>query len=127
MLQVEGVNIEYPQIGREPQMGYTEEYVEKTMISGKIRRIYRGKRFNATFSYAFLTSEQITTIRQLMSAQRQRGYLDITINSPFGDFSGQAVIDLNSNQTRYKKNPDTGEFVWTNWQLSVIGTEYAEE
>lgn len=127
MIQVEGVDIEYPQIGREPQMGYTPEYIEKRMISGYIRRLYRGKRFNATFSYAFLTQEQIDEIRQLLDLQYQKGVLQIIISSPFGNYEGDAILELNGTQTRYKRDPDTGEFVWTNWRINVQGARYVDD
>ena len=124
MLQVDGIDIEYPQIGREPQMGYADEYVEKVMVSGLVKRIYRGKRFYATFTYPFLEQDQITTIKQLLASQRVRGYVEIKISSPYGNYEGQAILELNSDQTRFKQNPDTGEFVWTNWSITAKGTRY---
>lgn len=124
MLQVEGIDIEYPQIGKEPKMGYSDEYVEKVMVSGLVKRIYRGKRFYATFSYPFLQPEQIDTIKQLLAGQRQRGYLNVTISSPYGNYDGQAILELNNDQTRFKRDPETGDFVWTNWSITVKGTRY---
>lgn len=127
MLQVEGIDLEFPQISKEPTMGYADEYVEKTMISGLVKRIYRGKRFYAEFSYPFLQQEQIDIIKQLLESQRQKGYLSIDISSPYGNYEGQAILELNSNQTRFKKDPETGDFVWTNWSISVKGTRYADD
>ena len=34
MLKINGIDMELPQIGRELTMGYADEYVERTMISG---------------------------------------------------------------------------------------------
>ena len=126
MLKINNIDMELPQMGKEPQMGYAEEYVEKTMLSGKIRRIYRGKRFYATFSYAYLTSEQRTTIQQLLAAQEQSGYVTVQISSPYGTFSGQAIMELNQQQTRFAYSEVLGDYVWVDWQITVKGVEYAQ-
>ncbi len=127
MLKINNIDMELPQIGKEPKMGYTDEFIEKTMISGKIRRIYKGKRFYANFSYAFLTAEQTETLNTLLSAQRQNGYLTVQISSPFGNYSGQAIIELNNNQTRFKYDEDLQDYVWINWTLTVKGVNYADD
>ena len=127
MLKINNIDMELPQMGKEPQMGYAEEYVEKTMLSGKIRRIYRGKRFYATFSYAYLTSEQRTIIQQLLAAQEQSGYVTVQISSPYGTFSGQAIMELNQQQTRFAYSEVLGDYVWVDWQITVKGVEYASE
>ena len=126
MLTINNIDMELPQMGKEPQMGYAEEYVEKTMLSGKIRRIYRGKRFYATFSYAYLTSEQSTIIQQLLAAQQQSGYVTVQISSPYGTFSGQAIMELNQQQTRFAYSEVLKDYVWVNWQITVKGVEYAQ-
>ncbi len=127
MLKINNIDMELPQMGKEPQMGYAEEYVEKTMLSGKIRRIYRGKRFYATFSYAYLTSEQRTIIQQLLAAQEQSGYVTVQISSPYGTFSGQAIMELNQQQTRFAYSEVLSDYVWVDWQITVKGVEYASE
>ena len=124
MLIINGVDMELPQIGREPTMGYADEYVEKTMISGKIRRIYKGRRFYATFSYAFLTAEQRATVNSLLSAQRQNGYLTVQISSPYGTYNGQAIIELGQEQTRFKYDETAQDYVWINWTLTLKGVDY---
>ena len=124
MLKINNIDIELPQMGREPTMGYADEYVEKTMISGKIRRIYKGRRFYANFSYAFLTAEQRATVNSLLAAQRQNGYLTVQISSPFGTYNGQAIIELGQEQTRFKYDETTGDYVWTNWTLTLKGVDY---
>lgn len=125
MLKINNVDMEFPQMGREPTMGYTDEYVEKTMISGKIRRIYKGRRFSATFSYAYLTSSQRNTLDTLLAAQRQNGYLTAQIDSPFGSYNGQVIMTLGKEQTRFKYDETLGEYVWVNWQLTLKGVPYA--
>lgn len=126
MLKINNIDMELPQMGKEPKMGYAEEYVEKTMLSGKIRRIYRGKRFYATFSYAYLTSEQRTIIQQLLAAQEQSGYVTVQISSPYGTFSGQAIMELNQQQTRFAYSDVLKDYVWVDWQITVKGVEYAQ-
>ena len=125
MLKINNVDMEFPQMGREPTMGYTDEYVEKTMISGKIRRIYKGRRFSATFSYAYLTSSQRNTLDTLLAAQWQNGYLTAQIDSPFGSYNGQVIMTLGKEQTRFKYDETLGEYVWVNWQLTLKGVPYA--
>lgn len=124
MLTINNVNMELPQMGREPTMGYADEYVEKTMISGKIRRIYKGRRFYANFSYAFLTAEQRATVNSLLASQRQNGYLTVQISSPFGTYNGQAIIELGQEQTRFKYDEEAQDYVWTNWSLTLKGVDY---
>lgn len=124
MLTINGIDMELPQIGREPTMGYADEYVEKTMISGKIRRIYKGRRFYANFSYGFLTAEQRATMNSLLAAQRQNGYLTVQISSPYGTYNGQAIIELGQEQTRFKYDEEAQDYVWTNWTLTLKGVDY---
>ena len=124
MLKINGINMELPQMGKEPTMGYADEYTEKTMISGKLRPIYSGRRFYATFSYAFLTAEQRATVNSLLSAQRQNGYLDVQISTPFGSYNGQAVIELNSDQTRFAYDETAQDYVWIDWELELKGVDY---
>lgn len=124
MLTINGIDMELPQIGREPTMGYADEYTEKTMISGKIRRIYKGRRFYANFSYGFLTAEQRATMNSLLAAQRQNGYLTVQISSPYGTYNGQAIIELGQEQTRFKYDEEVQDYVWTNWTLTLKGVDY---
>lgn len=124
MLKINGIDMELPQIGREPTMGYADEYIEKTMISGKIRRIYKGRRFYANFSYGFLTAEQRATMNSLLAAQRQNGYLTVQISSPYGTYNGQAIIELGQEQTRFKYDEEAQDYVWTNWALTLKGVNY---
>ena len=127
MLKIEGVDWELPQIGKEPKMGYADEFIEKTMVSGKIRRIYRGKRFYATFSYAFLRPTERDQLEDLLKSQHNKGFLNVEISTPYGDFAGEAILELNNDQTRFKWDETEQDYVWTNWQLTVKATEYAKE
>ena len=116
--------MDLPQMVRGPTMGYADEYVEKTMISGKIRRIYKGRRFYANFSYAYLTAEQKATLNSLLAAQRQNGYLTVQMSSPFGSYNGQAIIELGQEQTRFKYDETLQDYVWVYWQLTLKGVDY---
>lgn len=124
MLTINNIDMELPQMGREPSMGYSDEYTEKTMISGKIRRIYKGRRFYANFSYGFLTAEQRATMNSLLAAQRQNGYLTVQISSPYGTYNGQAIMELGQEQTRFKYDEEAQDYVWTNWTLTLKGVDY---
>lgn len=124
MLIINGTEWELPQINKEPEMGYADEYIEKTMISGRIRRIYRGKRFYAKFSYPFLLQEQIDQLNQLLAAQRRTGTLSVEISAPNDSYKGEAILEVNDRQKRFKFNAKTNEAVWTNWQLNIKAATY---
>lgn len=124
MLKVENINIEYPQIGKEPTMGYSDEYIEKTMMSGLIKRIYKGKRFYATFSYPYLLEKERATINSLLATQRTQGYLNVVIDTPFGQYAGQAILELGNDQTRFMYSNVLQDYVWTNWSITLKGARY---
>lgn len=121
MIKIEGYDMELAQMGKTPTMGYVEEFNEKTMLSGLIRRLYRGKRFTATLSYDFLLQDERTRIEELMQLQRNRGYLSAEISTPFGDYIGEVTIDVNSSQTRWCYSEVLRDYVWINWQLVIKG------
>lgn len=125
MILLENIDFELPQIGKTPKIGYSDEYIEKTMISGKIKRIYKGRRFYATFSYAFLTDEQVSNLNSILASQRQNGYINIQIDTPYGDYNGAGILEVGSDQTRFKIDPKTGESTWVDWQMTVKGVDYA--
>ena len=124
MLKIEGIDMEFPQMGKEPKVGYSEEYIEKNMISGNIRRIYKGKRLYATFTYAFLTDEQRSIISQLLSTQATQGYVNVEISNPFGTFDGEALIELNNDQSRFCYSEILNDYVWTNFTLNIKAVGY---
>ena len=121
MIRIEGYDMELLQIGKTPTMGYVEEFSEKTMLSGLIRRLYRGKRFVSTLSYAYLLQDERARIEELLALQRSRGYLVAEISTPNGDYSGEITIDLNSDQTRWSYSEVLKDYVWINWQLTIKG------
>ena len=118
------MDMELPQRVVGPTSGNADDDVENTIISVKIRRYYKGRRFYANFSYAFLPAEQRATFNSLLAAQRQNGYLTVQISSPFGSYNGQAIIELGQGQTRFAYSDVLGEYVWTNWDLTPKGVDY---
>ena len=124
MFKIEDIDMEFPQMGKEPKVGYSEEYIEKNMISGNIRRIYKGKRLYATFTYAFLTDEQRSIISQLLSTQATQGYVNVEISNPFGTFDGEALIELNNDQSRFCYSEILNDYVWTNFTLNIRAVGY---
>ena len=124
MFTINGNDWELPQSGHEPTMGYSDEYIEKTMISGKIRRIYKGRRFYANFYYPFLSDAQMTAFENLFTVQRRDGYLVVAIDSPYGTWRGNVLIDGNNNQRRFTTDPTTRERRWLDWQLSITAVDY---
>lgn len=124
MLKIENIDLEYPQIGKEPTMGYSDEYIEKTMMSGLIKRIYKGKRFYANFSYPYLLEKERATLNSLLNTQRVQGYLNVVIDTPFGQYSGQAILELSNDQTRFMYSKVLDDYVWTNWSITLKGARY---
>lgn len=124
MFKIEGIDMEFPQMGKEPKIGYSNEYIEKNMMSGKIRRIYKGKRLVATFTYAFLTDSQRNILFQLLTTQSNQGYVNVEIDNPFGTFSGEALIEINNDQSRFCYSEVLNDYVWTNFTLSIKGVGY---
>ena len=124
MFTINGQNWELPQSGKEPTMGYSDEYIEKTMISGKIRRIYRGRRFYANFYFPFLSDAQKTSFEALLATQRQSGSLTVVIDSPYGTWRGEAILDGNNNQRRFTADSTTGEHRWLDWNISITAVDY---
>lgn len=126
MLKIENVDLEFPTIGKEPTFGFADEFIEKTMLSGKIKRIYKGRRFYATFNYGFLLEEQRQKIETLLQTQRTQGYLTAEINTPYGSYTGEVILELNNNQTRFMYSDVLKDYVWTNWTLTLKAVGYAD-
>ena len=126
MIKLQNIDFELPQINKEPVMGYSDEFIEKVMLSGKIRRIYKGKRFYAKFSFACLTDEQKTALKNVLNYQQQNGSISVEISTPIGDYIGNGILEINNDQTRFKFDTETQQFVWTNWQVTIKGTDLCE-
>lgn len=126
MLKIENIDLEFPTIGKTPSFGFSDEFVEKTMMSGKIKRIYKGRRFYATFSYGYLLDEQRAIIDELLQTQRVKGALVVKCTTPYGEFDGDAILELNNNQARYLYSDVLKDYVWTNWTLTLKAVSYVD-
>lgn len=124
MIKINNINLEYSQIGKEPTMGYSDEFIEYTMMSGKVKRIYKGKRFYTSITYPYLLDTQRETINSLLQLQRLQGFLPAKIDTPFGVFEGNVILELNNNQSRFTYSQVLGDYVWTNWELSIKAVDY---
>ena len=125
MIKVDGIDFEISTLAPNGKFGYIMEYVEKKMISGKIRRIYKGRRVNIELNYGYLTPTQISNLNHIMKNQIQNGYVTIEVDIPTGSFTGQANIAVNNLQSRYAFI--NGEWVWTNYEISLVSTEFIKE
>lgn len=125
MIKLGGVDFELKTLAPNPKFGYTFEYVEKKMISGRVRRIYRGRRVQVELNYGYLTDEQISNLDGLMKSQNQNGFISIELDMPNGSFIGDANISVNNLQSRYAYI--NGKWVWTNYEIILTGTSYVKE
>lgn len=134
MFKINGLDWELPQRAKTHSAGYEYEYIEHTMMSGKIRRLYKGKRFHATFSYGFLSNAQVLFIHKILAKQMEDGYC--TIEMDYGGmtnytFNGPAIITLNSDQQKfesYETGTDESSNIWVstwiNWNLEIESVDY---
>lgn len=122
MLRIENIDFEFSTMNKEPEFGYTEEYKEYTMLSGKKRRVYKpGSRLNATFSYAYLTDEQKAQLYSVLTTQRTQGFLRAEIDTAKGAFVGNVHMEINNSQTRFAFI--NGKYVWTNYEITLQGVD----
>lgn len=114
MIIINNEDWELPQIGKEPEIGYEYEYITKTVISGKVHRVYRGRRFFANISYAFLDETRAADLLSLVKSD-----VNVSIRTPFDTFSGAAQIEITKMPTRFEK---AGVYdTWTEWKISIVG------
>ena len=126
-------------MGKNPTFGYEEEFVEKRMLSGLIRRIYKGKRFVARVSFGTLLpansiqSHEIGArangVYWLLDKQRSNGYLYAEVTDPESKtetFKGNVFVDLDSSRRRFKWDTDLQDYVWTNYQLVITACDLKE-
>ena len=119
MINLGGIDFELQTMAPEPTFNYEEVYVEKTMISGKLVRIYKGKRFTMSMAFVYLTDQQIINLYGLLSSQSQNGFITASITTPSGTFSGNVLIDVDESQKRFAIKEGKG--IWSNWIVNVKG------
>jgi hypothetical protein len=121
MINLGGIDFELNTLAPNPEFNYQQVYVERTMISGKIRRIYKGKRMTMALVYGYLTEKQISDLYGLLASQQTNGFISAAITTPRGDFSGNVMIDIDESQKRFKIVDGKG--VWSNWVINLTGVD----
>lgn len=122
MLKLENIEFDLPTMNKNPTFGYEREYKEYTMLSGKKRRVYKpGKRLVASYSYAYLTDEQLSQLGNIMTAQQKNGYVNAEINMPGETFVGKVNISIDNSQTRFAKI--NGRWVWIDYKITLQGVD----
>lgn len=114
MILINNEDWELDTIGKTPQIGYDYEYITKTVINGKIHRIYRGRRFFANITYGILTAEQVTKLLNLIKSD-----VTVKIRTPIDIFEGAAQIEITKMPSRFNKS-NTAD-TWTEWKISITG------
>ena len=122
MINLGGIDWELKTLAPNPEFNYQEEYVERKMISGKVRRIYKGKRMTFTATYGYLTDTQISNLYSLLDSQRTNGYVSATITTPSGTFEGNVSIEIDDSQKRYTHSDSLG-WIWTNWVIILTAID----
>ena len=122
MINLGGIDWELKTLARNPEFNYQEEFVERKMISGKVRRIYKGKRMTFTATYGYLTDTQISNMYSLLDSQRNNGYVSATITTPSGTFEGNASIEIDDSQKRFTHSDSLG-WIWTNWVIIITAID----
>lgn len=122
MINLGGINWELKTLAPDPEFNYQEEFVERKMISGKVRRIYKGKRMTFTATYGYLTDAQISNLYSLLDSQRSNGYVSATITTPSGTFEGNVSIEIDDSQKRYTHSDSLG-WIWTNWVIILTAID----
>mgnify|MGYP000950523092 CR=1 FL=1 len=122
MINLGGINWELKTLAPDPEFNYEEEFVERKMISGKVRRIYKGKRMTFTAVYGYLTDTQISNLYSLLDSQRSNGYVSATITTPSGTFEGNVSIGIDDSQKRYTHSDSLG-WIWTNWVIILTAID----
>ena len=121
MIALNGVDFEINTMAANPKFGYVDEFREYPMLSGKIRRDIKGKRFSAEIAYGYLTDLQIASVYDLLDAQKTAGYLTAEITMPGGTFEGNVFLSVNNSQSRYYIKDGVG--CWTNWRIILTGVD----
>lgn len=117
MIKLNNVDIESYIKSINPSFGFESEYYENKMISGKIRRDYRGKRFKASIKFPYLTQEQVNYLFDIIKGEE----INAQISTAVGLFQGNVFANLNSSQTRFAFI--NNNWVWVNYELTLNGVD----
>ena len=121
MITLGGYNFELGTIKKEPKFGYIDEYREYVMLSGKLRRDVKGKRFTASFAYQYLTNTEISNLMTLIANQKTAGYISAEISVPGGTYTGNVFLTIDDTQIRF--GLEAGVPVWYSWTITVVGVD----
>lgn len=117
MINLGGYDFELGTLASNPKFGYITEYREYKTISGKIRRDVKGKRFQGTFSYGYLTATEISNINSLLDTQKTAGYISAEIETSDGTFTGNVFLTIDDTQVRFSAGK------WVDWKIIVTGVD----
>ena len=121
MINLGGIDFELNTLAPNPTFNYIDEYIERKMLSGKIRRIYKGKRFNCELVFVYLNEQQISNLYGLLNSQQNNGFISATITMPNGSFSGNVNLTIDEGQKRYAYI--NNKWIWTNWKIIIDGVD----
>ena len=121
MINLGGIDFELNTLAPNPTFNYIDEYIERKMLSGKIRRIYKGKRFNCELVFGYLNEQQISNLYGLLNSQQKNGFISATITMPNGSFSGNVNLTIDEGQKRYAYI--NNKWIWTNWKIIIDGVD----
>ena len=122
MIKLNNFDFDITIVAPNPLFGYVDEYKEYSVISGKIRREYAGKRFRGEIPCGYFTNEQIAHINALQDTQKIDGHLAAQVDMPGNQiFVGDVFLSVNNLQARFAKINDA--YVWTNWNIVLTGAD----
>lgn len=124
MINFNGENWELPQMKKDPEIYYSEEKIVKTMISGRRRTIFKGRRFAAVITYPYLLPDEADALESLLQSKYSTGYVVAQISTQKGTFSGNVNIWVDTAQKRFVFSNDLNDYIWTNWQIKVEAIDY---
>lgn len=133
-------NLEYPQINRNSvSVTLAPVYVEKTTINGTIKRLLKGYRLSATWSYPYLLKQQWADFAIISQVQAQQGGVDFKIDVPYGIsidddkiqyddstrgyvFNGTAFVDMSA-VGRFGYSSALNQQIWSDVEITAVSKE----
>ena len=133
-------NLEYPQINRNSiSVTLAPVYVEKTTINGTIKRLLKGYRLSATWSYPYLLKQQWDDFAIISQVQAQQGEVVFKMDLPYvisivDDkiqydsttgryiFNGMAFLDMSA-VGRFGYSSALNQQIWTDVEITAVSKE----
>lgn len=127
MINLGGIDFELDTLAPNPEFNYQDEFIERKMISGKIRRIYKGKRMTMTLVYGYLTDSQVSNLYSLISSQITNGFISAAITTSNNQtFQGNVNISLDESQKRFKYDSSSSKWIWSNWKVVLTAVDLVQ-